>query len=200
MGRTSDAKERILEHAGQLFHEKGFHAVGIADICQASGVNKGSFYHFFPSKQQLALDVVDATWHAVRGDLESALLSNRPPRDRLRGYCEGLYTAHAMRCEETGQQMGCPLANLGVEMATQDPLLRERILSAFDSQIAYFERLVRDGQQRGEIDDGVVARVAAEALVSFVEGKIMLAKLRDDAETLKGLLPEAERILGFSSS
>ena len=82
---------------------------------------------------------------------------------------------------------------------TIDPVLRERILSAFDSQIAYFERLVLDGQQHGEIDTTVVPRQAAEALFSFVEGKIMLAKLRDDAETLRDLLPEAERILGFSA-
>lgn len=200
MGRTSDAKERILQHAGQLFHEKGFHAVGISDICSAADVNKGSFYHFFPSKQQLALDVVDSFWHRARGDLEKQLLCDGPPRERLRAFCEQLYAGQVERCSVDGKQLGCPLANLGVEMATQDAVLRERILSAFDSQIAYFERLVHDGQQSGEIDPDVVPRQAAEALVSFVEGKIMLAKLRDGTETLRDLLPEAERLLGFRAA
>lgn len=197
MGRPSDAKDRILEHAGQLFHEKGFHAVGISDICSAADVNKGSFYHFFPSKQQLALDVVDEVWHRVRGDLEQQLLTDKPPRRRLRAYFDGLYASQVSGCSAHGKQLGCPLANLGVEMATQDPVLRERILSAFDSQITYFERLVRDAQQLGEIASDVAPRQAAEAVLAFVEGKIMLAKLRDDTETLKDLLPAAERLLGF---
>ncbi|MDA8017226.1 MAG: TetR/AcrR family transcriptional regulator [Thermoanaerobaculia bacterium] len=197
MGRTSDARERILEHAQQLFHERGYHAVGISDICAAADVNKGSFYHFFRSKQQLALDVIDDVWHCVRDEMEAQLLGDQPPRERLRSYCEQLHATHSCCCEQSGQELGCALANLGVEMATQDTVLRERIASAFDSQIGYFERLVRDGQQRGEIDVAIQPRRAAEAFFAFVEGKIMLAKLRDGADTLSDLYPEAERLLGF---
>ena len=196
MGRTNDAKDRILEQAGRLFHERGFRGVGIGDICSAAAVNKGSFYHFFPSKQQLALDVIDAYWHDARSFVEETLLADRPPLERLADYCERLHTSHVARCTEHGKQRGCPLANFGIEMSTQDIRLRERVLSAFESQIGYFEHLVREAKQRDEVAADVDPRAAAEAFIAFLQGKIMLSKLRDDPEALKNLLPEAKRLLG----
>ena len=62
MGRRSDARNRLLEGADRLFRDQGFAAVGVAQLCAAAGVNKGSFYHFFPSKQALLLEVVAAAW------------------------------------------------------------------------------------------------------------------------------------------
>ena len=59
MGRTSDARERLVESCQALMHEKGYTAVGVGEVCSRAGVNKGSFYHFFPSKQDLALTVID---------------------------------------------------------------------------------------------------------------------------------------------
>ena len=49
----ADTKDRILRTAFTLFHEQGFHATGIATILRQAGVNAGSLYHFFPSKEAL---------------------------------------------------------------------------------------------------------------------------------------------------
>ena len=62
MGRRSDAKARLVAGADGLFRDHGFAAVGVAQLCGAAVVNKGSFYHFFPSKQALLLEVVAAAW------------------------------------------------------------------------------------------------------------------------------------------
>lgn len=59
MGRTSDAKEKILAAARSLIGGRGYSALGVAEICKAAGVPKGSFYCFFESKEALALAVVD---------------------------------------------------------------------------------------------------------------------------------------------
>ena len=59
MGRMSDARDRILQAATDLIHDRGYAAVSVSDICSAAGLKKGSFYHFFPSKLELVLETID---------------------------------------------------------------------------------------------------------------------------------------------
>ena len=51
MSPTADTQTRILESARELIHSRSYADVGVAAICEHAGVNKGSFYHFFPSKR-----------------------------------------------------------------------------------------------------------------------------------------------------
>ena len=68
MGRHSDARERLIEAAGELWHTRSYADVGVSEICDHAGVQKGSFYHFFSSKRDLALAVIDERWrvHGAR--------------------------------------------------------------------------------------------------------------------------------------
>ena len=84
MGRTSDAKPRLLAAAGELFQDKGYHAVGIQEICDAAGVNKGSFYYFFSSKRDLVLAAIDAQVEMYQQELmQPAFSSNVPSATQL---------------------------------------------------------------------------------------------------------------------
>ncbi|NOX27932.1 MAG: TetR/AcrR family transcriptional regulator [Gammaproteobacteria bacterium] len=56
----SDTKQRLLETAKDLFMARGYNAVGTNEICLTAGVNKGTFYHFYKSKTDLALDALDS--------------------------------------------------------------------------------------------------------------------------------------------
>ncbi len=57
-------RERILETAEALFAEQGYDATGVAEICEAAQVTKGGFYHHFPSKQTLFLELL-TRWLAI---------------------------------------------------------------------------------------------------------------------------------------
>ena len=59
MPRTSDARDRIVATAARLFLERSYQAVGVDELCQAADVRKGSFYHYFSSKSELAKAVID---------------------------------------------------------------------------------------------------------------------------------------------
>ncbi len=53
MGRTSDARERIIQSSIELIHYLSYSSVGVNELCEHAGVKKGSFYHYFPSKSDL---------------------------------------------------------------------------------------------------------------------------------------------------
>src|SRR5471032_2506620 len=84
MGRTSDAKEKILDAARALIELRGYSALGVAEICKSAGVPKGSFYYFFESKEVLALAVIDEHWVVQRLDWERIMRSDTQPLQRLR--------------------------------------------------------------------------------------------------------------------
>ena len=185
-----------MDSAGELLHKKGFNAVGISEICERAGVNKGSFYYFFPSKRKLALDVVDSWWHDSREFLEQALLGEAPPLDRLRRYFDQLLQYHAASCSEHRRQIGCPLGNMALEVSTQDTLLRDRLVQAFEGHIGYLERLLREAHSRGDLPETSEPRRLAESLVALIQGKIMLSKLRNDTAPLEDLGDLALRLIG----
>ena len=84
MGRTSDARERLIDEAARLFHSRSYESVGVQELCDAADVHKGSFYHFFPSKEDLAGAVIEAQWEATcETVLDPALAEDVPPLARL---------------------------------------------------------------------------------------------------------------------
>ena len=59
MTESIDTRQRLLDAAGELIHASSYREVGVQQICDRAGVRKGSFYHFFPSKRDLALASLD---------------------------------------------------------------------------------------------------------------------------------------------
>ena len=57
--RSMETRKRILDAAQSLFSQSGYDATGVAEICRAAGVSKGAFYHHFPSKQAIFLELLD---------------------------------------------------------------------------------------------------------------------------------------------
>jgi TetR/AcrR family transcriptional repressor of nem operon len=59
MDKTRDTRQRIINAAQALIYQRSYNEVGVQEICDHAKVQKGSFYHFFPSKSDLALAVLD---------------------------------------------------------------------------------------------------------------------------------------------
>lgn len=76
MGRSPaeiGTRDRILSAAVDVFARKGYHGTGVEDIVQASGTSKGAFYHYFPSKQQIFVTLMDDLVAVVEQGVESAI-------------------------------------------------------------------------------------------------------------------------------
>ena len=199
MGRPSDARERLVDSGSELMHERGYTAVGVKEICSAAGVKKGSFYHFFPSKVELALAVIDRLSSSGRAALVELAEGAEPPLDRLAAYLDGLCQGQVALRESCGKVLGCPIGNLGLEMSTQEPRLRERLHREFDRTVEGLESVLREAVERGGLSLRVTKQ-AARSVLALIEGTVMLAKMKDDPAVLAGLRRDVLALIGADAS
>ncbi|MDR6971574.1 TetR/AcrR family transcriptional regulator [Leifsonia shinshuensis] len=196
MGRTSDARERILTAGADLFGRRSYASIGVAEICAAAGVPKGSFYYFFPSKQALALEVVDRHWEWQRGEWMRILTSVAPVVDRLRDLFVATAQMQSDALKGTGAVVGCLFGNLALELSTQDDPVRARLQEIFEEQIDIVEATLREAEAAGDLHVAD-ARESAKAIVAQIEGLVLFAKLYNDPAQLESLWRSSMMLLGL---
>lgn len=198
MGRTSDARGKILSAARTLIEQRGYTALGVAEICAAAGVPKGSFYHFFESKQALALTVVNEHWAAQGRQWTELLGSDRPPLQRLRDLFEATETVQRIGQRDHGSVVGCLFGNLSLELRSQAEEVRHRLQEIFDAQIDLVEQVVAEAHERGDTAATVNTREAARSIVAQLEGQVLFAKLLDDPGQLEAVWRNCLALLGVT--
>ncbi|CAM3716173.1 TetR/AcrR family transcriptional regulator [Kibdelosporangium persicum] len=160
------SRERIVRSAAKMFLTRSYASVGISDLCTAADVHKGSFYHFFASKAELAKAVVDL--HAAEFDRRFA-------------EAKGLYAVAGAVAdvqgafeEKFGRIVGCPFGNLAAELSTTDDELRVHVAAVFDR---WEKRLVAACEQ-APLRDGVEPEQLARMILAQIQGQILIAKVR----------------------
>ncbi|MGQ4388437.1 TetR/AcrR family transcriptional regulator [Streptomyces sp. SAS_270] len=199
MGRTSDARQKILGAARSLIEERGYTALGVAEICKAAGVPKGSFYYFFESKEALALTVVDEHWAAQQRDWARILGGAAQPLRRLRRLFEETEAGQRAGQEGCGTVSGCLFGNLTLELSNQTEAVRGRLQEIFDAQVDMVEAVVAEAQGRGDVSV-TDTREAARAVVAQLEGQVMFAKLYNSTSRLSPLWQNCRALLGATGS
>ncbi|MEA3410209.1 MAG: TetR/AcrR family transcriptional regulator [Pseudomonadota bacterium] len=180
-----DSRSRILSTARELFHSRSYADVGVKEICDSARVQKGSFYHFFPSKRDLALAVIDDMadeW--AHGFVAEAFDRELPPVERLDYLIDAAYYWQKAAKDIEGRMPGCLFGNLALEVSTRDDVLRAKLTAVFNK--------TRD-QIRETLDDAVAtlaiepldSEKTATAMLAFLEGVILLAKTRNDPEVVR---------------
>jgi TetR/AcrR family transcriptional repressor of nem operon len=199
MGRKSDAHQRILDAGTALFQQRAYASIGVAEICSAAGVPKGSFYHFFPSKQSLALEVINTHWIRQGAQWSDILTSPDPVLDRLRKLFLATAEVQTTALKGTGSVTGCLFGNLALEVSSQDDPVRERLQQIFEEQIDLIEAALREGAAAGEF---AVAdpRWAAKSIVAQIEGMVLFAKLFNDPGQLDSLWQNSLSLLGLQTA
>ena len=195
MGRTSTARDRLLDSACELLHTHGYTAIGVAEICARADVRKGSFYHFFESKQALAAEVVDTHWQAQRAVWRERLGGAEPARQRLRRLIAWLVATQREAWQTTGRVDGCLLGNLAVELGSRETVVQKRLAAAFDEQTALVHAALTDGARDGSVAPDYADRATARGVVAHIEGAVLLAKLAGDLGPLDDLWPHIRRLV-----
>jgi TetR/AcrR family transcriptional repressor of nem operon len=177
MAKPKIDRRTLLKNSLSVFKSKGYTATSMSDLANASGLLKGSMYHYIDSKEQLMLEVLNSLMdHYVNKVFTIAYDEELNPYDRL--------FLLSKRAEEIFifEDAGNFFANVGLETKNLNLGFEKVIQRFFEKWIATVEYVYTYVVSKEE------ARVKAESVVAQIEGAVMLMKVMDDAGHLRRVL------------
>ncbi len=164
-------RERILEIAEQLFHERGYGATGVATVLRAAGVRSGSLYHFFRGKEALLLGVLERHVSRVRLRVfEPVEGTTADPLQRV----IALLDLYRRNLEMSGFTRGCPVGNLALEVSDALPAARAAIGRYFDAWTREVHRWLEAAGER--LPSDLEREALARLVLAVMEGGVMQAR------------------------
>ena len=158
-------------------------------ICEAAKVKKGSFYHFFPSKRDLALATIEAQWGNVRAELmDPAFATDAPPLERIGRFFTMTCAYQEASRDENGQIRGCPFGNLAIELSAHEKAIREELENIYSQMAGYIERALAEYSPASDL------RAGADELLAFHQGAVLLAKTRNDPTLIAAMAGTAVKL------
>jgi TetR/AcrR family transcriptional repressor of lmrAB and yxaGH operons len=184
--RPDRSRAALIDKAATLFRRQGYAATGLNQILAEAGVKPGSLYHHFPQgKQQLAAAVVDTEGTGIEQLLRRFLATGRPVADIIDRWVDLLAAGLA-----GDRRDGCPIEPIATESVNASPLVREASARAFAGWCAAVEeRLRADGWSAPE------AKRVGLAVISLIEGALILSRISGDASALDAAKPAARTLL-----
>ena len=186
MPRPDRSRAALLETAATLFRRQGYASTGLNQILDEAGVKAGSLYHHFPQgKQELAAAVVDAAGAGIEQLLRRFLATDRSVADIVDRWIDLLVAGL-----EGDQRDGCPIEPIATESVNASPLVRAASARAFNGWcLAIEDRLRADSWPVAE------AETVALAVISLIEGALILSRISGDAAALNAAKPAARSLL-----
>ncbi len=164
-------RNRLIEAARELFWLQGYEATSVADILEKAEVNSGSLYHYFSSKEELLVAVLEQykemLWPMV---IEPAFRQVSDPVARIFAVLEG-YRRGLLYTVFTG---GCPIGNLAIEVGDHHPEARKRIAENFDGWVDWIRKCLDDAGER--VPPQVDRQQLAQFVLTVMEGAVMQSR------------------------
>jgi AcrR family transcriptional regulator len=184
--RPDRSRAALIDTAATLFRRQGYAATGLSQILDEAAVKPGSLYHHFPQgKQQLAAAVVDGAGAGIERLLRRFLAGDLPVADIVDRWVDLL--AAGLTAD---RRDGCPIEPIATESVNAGGLVREASARAFAGWCAAIEeRLRADGWSAAE------AKSVATAVISLIEGALILSRIAGDVAALEAAKPAARRLL-----
>jgi TetR/AcrR family transcriptional repressor of nem operon len=162
-----DTRERILEAGGEAILAKSYNGVGLNEILSAAGVPKGSFYHYFKSKEDFGVAVIERSGEEHCRRVSEILRDRRrSPLERLTAFFDWAREYH----ETCGPDRNCLIAKLALELGQLSEPMRAAIKCAYDQSTVILAQTIREAQDKGQVDGTLDAESLAGFLVNAWEG------------------------------
>jgi TetR/AcrR family transcriptional regulator, transcriptional repressor for nem operon len=168
---TEATRTRLLLAAMQLFGVKGYNSTSIADILQAAEAHSGSLYHFFKTKQDLLVGVLEL----YRDGIEPMLLAPawQHVSDPI-GRVFALLASYRRALEITDCAYGCPIGSLALELHEPDPPVREMLAINFLGWVRHVRTCLDAAGDR--LPRGLDTETLATFVLTTMEGGVMQAR------------------------
>lgn len=187
----SGKRDQIIEVTAKLIHSKGYENTKLSDILDAAQIGKGQFYHYFSSKHELGLAILDHFFQSWNQRLlEDILSSPKDPETKFNEMLDWIVQLH----KRNRAKCGCVFGNLAVEMSEHDEEFRRKLQSVFEVWINKLATVIASMIPPAKADSGDVRKVA-QGVVALIEGGILLMKSQQDIEVLVNTTELAKSIV-----
>src|SRR6201985_3059083 len=179
--KAERTRRKIVETAAVLFNQRGFTGCSMGNIVEASGLEKGTLYGHFSTKEELALLAFDYAWRDTSDKRLRNIDSVSNAVDKLKLHIDNYVNTPSF-------PGGCPLLNFAVDADDGNLALRTRVRKALKGWEELLAKIVKDGQSAGEINPEIDPHSIANLVISTLEGATVLARINkrsaalDDAE------------------
>lgn len=191
MSKGDQTRQAIIEKAAPLFNQRGFAGCSMADIMEATGLEKGGLYRHFSSKEELAAEVFR---YAMQTAFDARGLGDEAEGDAIAKLRLMVERFVAIPSPLPG---GCPLLNTAIDTDDGNPMLLALVRGALAKWKSRIRKIVQQG-----IDDGQISRSAdpqsiANLIISTLEGALMITRLEGNRRALHDAQSSLETLLAM---
>jgi len=188
-----DKRELILAKGAEVMTRRGYHGAGVQEIVQAAGVPKGSFYHYFASKEEFALLALQQVYGPRLRRYGQALANPAlSPRARIVGYY-GELVEHFSRQEKL--KYHCFIGSLSFEMAELSPTLGAEIDTILQRSADILQACLQQAQRAGELAADEDCRSLASFITSAWQGALTRLKVANNTRALEDFMQRLQLLL-----
>ncbi|QPZ39336.1 TetR/AcrR family transcriptional regulator [Paramicrobacterium chengjingii] len=194
--KQGDARRKILDTGRRIMSRKGFSATGTSEILTAAGVPKGSFYHYFGSKDAFGEAMMQAYFADYIAEMEHIFAEpKRTAADRLMAYWRDWHETQSL----DDCQGKCLAVKLGAEVADLSESMRLALKDGTSEIIDRIENTIAEGLKDGSISIAGDSRDTAELLYDMWLGASVMAKIRRDIGPLDTTMKATRHLLHIST-
>ncbi|MEQ6885681.1 TetR family transcriptional regulator C-terminal domain-containing protein [Salicola sp. Rm-C-2C1-2] len=180
--RNPNLRQELLQAGVHLLSEQGYHGTGIKEILERVQVPKGSFYHYFSSKEGFTAEIIEDYTEDLLTLMDEHL---RHPRESARETIRQMYGLMVTEFERRGCIRGCLLGNLAAEIGAASQQCQRALQKGYRDWRERFVPLIEQGQHNGEFRDDIPATALSDIFWNHWEGGILRMKLEGQAELLR---------------
>ncbi|AXF07720.1 TetR/AcrR family transcriptional regulator [Paraburkholderia sp. SIMBA_055] len=170
MDTTTSVREQILEHAITLIMMRGYNGFSYRDLSSLVGVKTSSIHYYFPSKDDLVLEAVNAYSNEVFNTLKG-IDESLPAEARL-----GKYTKLFGRTLGDGHQI-CLCGMLASDIETLPDNIRQAVQAFFKANEKWLAKVLAEGSKAGTLAVNGKPENAARALFAAFQGSVLASRL-----------------------
>jgi len=177
LGRQTQTRERLVRTAAELFWSRGYAQTGVSSIMKHARATSGSFYHFFPTKDDLLLAALDAAGEQLEAEVLDRAESASPD---LAGRIAVVIRVYRERTSPTAPGFGFPIGRLVGELGPDHIAARRRVDETLDNLVSRIAGWLAESS--GSRLNETSRRRFAEFVVSAIEGAAVVASVRGSTE------------------
>ncbi len=190
MQNKQTSREKILQSAVQLFLGEGYEATSVNDICKHAGVSKGSFYHYFETKQVLFLSLME-NWSSrvMQSVLGEPITEDSNAKDVL------IQMPYQFNMAFAAVPRGFPMLVDFWRQAMANPAIWKTAVEPYRYFMGFFMRIIETGQQDGSIRKDIDSEILARLLVAVAMGYLLEAAFDQEKADWSALTSQGLSVL-----